>query len=41
MTHEDAATNPNVVPIMNPEQEPDEWEFVNLDGLGTDEDHYI
>ena len=38
LTHEDAATNPNVVPIMNPEQEPDEWEFVNLDGLGTDED---
>ena len=38
LTHEDAANNPNIVPIMNPEQEPDEWEFVNLDDLGTDED---
>ena len=34
-TLEDCENNPNIVPLMNPEQEPHEWEIINL---GNDED---
>ena len=37
LTQEDADRNPNIVPIMHPEQEPQEWEFVELQ-LDHDED---
>ncbi len=37
MTQEDADRNPNIVPIMNPEQEPQEWSFVEVH-FDNDED---